>query len=270
MDDLLNDMQSSNKNFTSNTFKASRIVIGHSVEQPAKGEMEFRISHRFGRLNGGIYEIWGLDDATVHFSFEYSPVDRITVGFGRSNWRKTYDVFLKFSLLRQQKGQVNIPFSVSYLISNEINTLKNEIDNYKWFHRMVYTHQILVASKINKRLSLQLSPTYVHINLVDTRMINNDIVALGLGGRFKITNRMSFNAETFIISHGAMPQNITYYNPLSFGIDLETGGHVFQILLSNSLPMREGAFIGETTGNWLDGDIHLGFNISRMFNLYNH
>jgi hypothetical protein len=269
LDDLLNDMESSGQNITTNTFKSSRILIGHSIEQPAKGEMDFRISHRFGRLNNGFYEIWGLDDATIHFSFEYSIYDWLTAGVGRSNWQKTYDGYLKIALLRQQKGTRNIPFSVSYFVSNESITLRNEIDNYEWFHRMSYTHQILVAHKFNKRVSLQFTPSYVHRNLVKTTLIKNDLLAMGFGGRFKITNRLSFNAETFFIYDKGSQENTDYYNPLSFGIDLETGGHVFQIFFTNALPMREAAFIGNTTGNWADGDIHLGFNISRMFNIIN-
>jgi hypothetical protein len=269
LDDVLNDIQSSDKNITTNTFKASRIIIGHSIEQPAQGEMDFRISHRFGRLNNGLYEIWGLDDATIHFSFEYSLYDWLTIGIGRSNWQKTYDGFLKMALLKQQRGRNNIPVSVSYFVSTEAITLKNEIEDFKWLHRLSYTHQILIARKFNKRLSIQLIPSYVHRNIVDVPAMSNDILALGLGARFKITNRFSFNAETYFVHHKEIPENIDYHYPISFGIDLETGGHVFQVLLTNSLPMREAAFIGKTTGNWADGDIHLGFNISRMFNIYN-
>lgn len=269
LDDLLNDMESSGKNITTNTFKSSRILIGHSIEQPAKGEMDFRISHRFGRLNNGFYEIWGLDDATIHFSFEYSIYDWLTVGIGRSNWQKTYDGYLKIAFLRQQKGKRNIPVSISYFVSNESITLRNEIENYEWFHRMSNTHQILVAHKFNKRLSLQLTPSFVHRNLVKTSLVKNDLLALGFGGRLKITNRLSFNVETFFIHNKESQVNTDYYNPLSLGIDLETGGHVFQIFFTNALPMREAAFVGNTTGNWADGDIHLGFNISRMFNIIN-
>lgn len=270
IDDLLNNMQTNQVNYTTNTFKASRIMDGHSVEQPAVGELEFRISHRFGRLNEGAYEIWGLDEANMHFSLEYSPLNRFTIGLGRSTWKKTYDGYAKVAILKQQTGKRVIPVSVSCFSSIEAYTLKNEIDNFEWYHRLSYTQQVMIARKFNKILSLQISPTYVHKNLTKIPESKNDIPALGLGGRFKITKRLSVNAETFLVRKGTQPADITYYNPITVGIDLETGGHVFQILLTNALPMRETGFITETTGSWAKGDIHLGFNISRMFNLYNH
>ena len=268
-EDLLNQLTENQTDFTSATFKASRVILGHSIEQPDAGELEFRISHRFGEINGGAYELWGLDQAWIHFSLEYSPIDRLTVGLGRSNYRKTYDGYLKYALIKQQKGKKNIPVSVSLMTSAEYVSEKNDIENYNNIHRWNYVTQALIASKINKRLSLQISPTYVHRNLVDTKSMSNDIFSAGLGGRFKITNRLSINAEYFWVNDLTSPENITYYPPLSIGIDLETGGHVFQIMVSNSLPMREAAFITETTGNWADGGVHLGFNISRMFNVVN-
>lgn len=267
-EELLDDLLETGTEITTSTFKASRIINGHSIEQPARGEMEFRISHRFGKLNGGAYELWGLDQATIHFSLEYSPLNILTVGFGRSNYQKTYDGFVKLKLLRQQKGDRNIPVSISYFGSTELITLKNEVQDFQWNHRLRYTHQLLIARKFSKRFSLQLTPSLVHRNLVETSEMKNSVPALGIAGRFKITNRLSVNAETFLVDHGPTPEGITYYNPLALGIDLETGGHVFQIMITNALPMREAAFITETTGGWTKGDIHLGFNISRMFNLH--
>ncbi len=269
LDELLNDMASNQPNITENTFKASRIMNGHSVEQPAIGEMEFRISHRFGRLNGGGYELFGLDDATIHFSLEYTPINRITVGIGRSNWKKTYDGYIKASLLRQQKGKKNIPLSVSYLTSLEARTLKTEINDYRWYHRLNYTHQLLAARKFNERLSLQVMPGLVHKNITESADMVNDVLFLGIGGRFKLTKHLSINADAYIVDHKTQPAGVSYYNPITVGINLETGGHVFQILLTNASPMREAGYLTETTGSWSKGDIHLGFNISRMFNLYN-
>lgn len=269
LDELLNEMAANQFSFTENTFKASRIMNGHSIEQPAQGEMEFRISHRFGRLNGGAYELWGLDEATIHFSLEYSPINRITFGIGRSNWQKAYDSFIKASLLKQQKGKKTIPLSLSYMGSFEASTLRTEIQDFEWYHRFNFTHQLLIARKFNERLSLQISPGFVHRNLTKSAEMKNDIPFLGFGGRFKLTKRLSLNADAFFVDHGPSSDEVTYYQPITIGIDLETGGHVFQILLTNALPMREAAFLTETTGNLAKGDVHLGFNISRMFNLYN-
>jgi hypothetical protein len=266
---LLDETTADETEVVTGTFMASRIITGHSMEQPAAGELEFRISHRFGRINEGIYEYFGLDQATIHFSLEYSPIDRLTLGFGRSNFKKTYDGFAKISILKQKKGKNNFPFSLTYLASMEVVTLKNEIPEYELRHRLSYVHQLLMARKFGKRLSLQLTPSYVHKNLVENADVSNDVWALGIGGRFKITRRLSLNAEWFVMINPNSATSTQYYNPLSIGIDLETGGHVFQIMITNAQSMREGSFISETTGSWANGDIHLGFNISRMFNLHN-
>ena len=263
MDELLGDPV----NYAIATFKASRIINGHSIEQPAENELDFRISHRFGRISDGAYELWGLDQANIHFSLEYGIVDRLVVGVGRSNYNKTYDGFVKYHILRQSSGAKIFPVHVSYFGSVEYVSLKNDIPDFKNVHRLSYVNQLLIARKFNKRLSLQVTPTYIHKNLVDSTDNKNDILALGLGGRFKITQRLSFNVETFLLETEKTPGGIPYQIPLSIGVDLETGGHVFQIMVTNSLAMREVGFITETTGDWSKGEVHLGFNISRMFDL---
>ncbi len=266
--DLLDEEVSEQVDFATGTFKASRIINGHSVEQPARGELEFRISHRFGQVSGGFYEYFGLDEATIHFSLEYSPIDRLTLGLGRSNYKKTYDGFVKLKIVRQKSGSQSFPFSITYLGSTELTTLKNEIPDYEFYHRLSYVNQILIARKFGERLSLQITPTFVHRNLTDEPGIPNDTYALGTGGRIKITKRLTFNAEWFAVFNLPEGEDYSFTMPLSLGFDLETGGHVFQIMVTNSQAMREAAFITETQGSWLDGDLHLGFNISRMFNLH--
>lgn len=163
-----------------------------------------------------------------------------------------------------------MPVSLSYVTALSLNTLKwSEPNRTNYFtSRMAYVHQLLIARKFNDRLSLQLSPTYIHKNLVKTELDPNDNFAVGISGRIKITKRLAFNAEYF---YQIKPLNnyasVKTYNPLSVGFDIETGGHVFQIMLTNSLAMIEKGFISETTGQWAKGDIHLGFNISRVFQI---
>lgn len=260
------DVEDDGPEYVTSTFYASRIMNTHSIIQPKKGELEFRISHRFGKLNGGAYELWGLDQATIHFSLEYNPIKRLTIGLGRSNFQKTYDGFVKYSILKQQNSEM--PLFLTYFGSIEYQTLKNEIPDYKGVHRMSFTHQLLIARKFNKRLSIQLTPTIVHKNLVETPEMYNTILAIGFGGRYKVSKRVSINWDAYWVDHGPMPDEVKYYMPITVGVDIETGGHVFQLLVSNSLPMREAGFITETTGDWGNGDIHFGFNISRLFYLH--
>ena len=173
-------------------------------------------------------------------------------------------------MLRQKTGAKSFPFHATYFTSMEIVTQRNEISNFEFSHRLSYVHQILVARKLTNRISLQLSPTFIHRNLVANPDISNDLWAVGIGGRYNITTNLSINIESFYIDHGETPEGIEYYIPLSIGIDLDTGVHVFQIMVTNSLPMREVGFITETQGDWFNGDLRLGFNISRTFNLVNY
>jgi len=267
LDALLDKELKPETTYATATFKSTRIVNGHSVERMKKDQLEFRVSHRFGQLNEGSYNLWGLDQGTIHLALEYGLTDWLEVGIGRSTYEKTFDGFGKVSLLRQSSGAKNMPIQLSYLLSTEVISLKQTPEKYVDFaSRMSFVQQILIARKINESLSLQLTPTYIHRNLVPTELDKNDLFACGIGGRYKLSKRVALNVEYFYVyraNGSSLP--ITYYNPLSVGIDIETGGHVFQIMLTNSQAMREGGFIGKTTGSWSDGGIHLGFNISRVF-----
>jgi hypothetical protein len=267
--DMLDKETVEQTDYTSATFKSTRIMNGHSIERMPRGELDFRISHRFGRLNSGAYEFFGLDQANVHFSLEYGITDWIMAGIGRGTYEKTFDGFIKLSPLRQSKGAKNMPVSVSLFASSAINSVKwayPERTNY-FSSRISYVYQVLVARKFNQRFSAQITPSFVHRNLVATELDPNDVFALGAGGRVKITNRISFNAEYYYVFKHQDYLSSPVYNPLSLGFDIETGGHVFQLIFTNSLAMIEKGFITETTGRWLKGDIHFGFNISRVFML---
>jgi hypothetical protein len=268
--DLLEQEAGEAVNYASATFKATRILNGHSIERMPEGQLDFRIHHRFGMLNTGAYNLWGLDQANVHFSLEYGVTDFLMLGVGRGTYEKAFDGFAKFSLLRQSTGARNMPVSVSLFTSATLNSLKwSDPERVNYFSsRFSYTFQALIARKLTSRFSLQLSPTVVHRNLVATELDPNDLYALGAGGRIKLTNRISFNLEYYYVVkpvHNYMSDPVN--NPLSIGFDIETGGHVFQLIFTNSLAMIEKGFIGETTGRWNRGDVHFGFNISRVFAL---
>lgn len=246
-------------------FKGTRIINGHSAETRGAGTFEVIFMHRFGRLNSGAYNLWGLDDAWIRLGLEYSITDDLTIGFGRSSFEKTYDGFIKYMFINQTEGSRKFPFTGTAFLSMAINTLKpvDPEQDILFSSRVSYTYQILLARKFTPGLSIQLAPTLVHHNLVNTSEENNDIFALGFGGRQKISKRMAITLEYYLQFNNNT--NDINYNSLGFGLELETGGHVFQMVFSNSQGMIEKSFITETTGNFFDGDIHFGFNITRAF-----
>jgi hypothetical protein len=261
---LLNDSATAQKPYVTGTFKATQIINTPTVEAPARQSLQFMIMHRFGKLNEGAYAFFGLDNAVIRFALDYGITDRLAVGIGRSSHEKVYDASLKYKLLRQrEKGT---PFSVSVygLIANTRLRYSDKLFlNTKY--RTMYTTQLLLASKINSRLSLQVTPAWIHFNLVPTRKDQNDVFAVGIGGRLKVTKRMSLNAEYDYLPSDQLVSTNTK-NSLSAGLDIETGGHVFQLVFANSVGMIAPYYLAKTDGNWGKGDIYFGFNITRIFN----
>lgn len=255
--------------YVAETFMSTRIINGHSVETIHKKQLDFRISHRFGQLNEGIDQFYGLDHGVIHLGLEYGITNWLEIGIGRSTFEKTVDGYLKATIFRQSSGERNMPFHITYLASSEWITLKSSpAARYELFgSRLSYIQQLLIARKFDEHFSLQLSPTFIHRNQVPTALDKNDIYAVGGGARYKVTRWVAVTAEYYwVYRPNADLLPTKYYNPLSIGVDIDTGGgHVFQIMLTNSQAMREGGFIGKTTGSWKDGGIHLGFNISRLF-----
>jgi hypothetical protein len=269
---LLNENAPKEINFATATFKSTRIMNGHSIEKMATGQLDFRISHRFGTINSGAYEFFGLDQSNVHFSLEYGLLPWLMVGIGRGTYEKTFDGFTKFTILRQSSGARVMPVSLSVLSSVALKSVKwaDQTRTNYFSSRLSYVGQVLIARKISQGFSVQLTPSYVHRNLVATELDPNDLYAVGAGGRMKLSKRISLNAEYYYLANPKTYMSQPVYNPLSVGVDIETGGHVFQLIFTNSLAMIEKGFIGETTGSWLKGDIHFGFNISRVFTLKKH
>jgi hypothetical protein len=269
---LLDDMQEETIEYAIGTFKTTRIINGHSIETNAQGQLNFIASHRFGRLNGSAYELFGLDEANIRLGFEYGVFDNWDIGFGRSSYEKTYDFFTKYRVMRQSKGKRVMPLSITLFASMTIKTLKWP-DNNRTHHfssRLSYAYQVMIARQIGP-VSLQLTPTMVHHNLVESKADRNDIFGLGAGGRVKVSKSIAIQAEYFWVPNGQVVSEIggsPRRDALSIGVDIETGGHIFQLHFTNSRSMIEKGFITENNGDWLKGDIHFGFNISRVFTLY--
>ncbi len=252
-------------NYTTATFKTTRLMNGHSIENQAAGVLDFRINHRFGNLNGGAYEWFGLDQSNVKIGFDYGILPWLMVGVGHTNVDKTYDGFVKAKVLRQSTGKRTMPISMTYVASSAVTTLKwsNPSRNNYISSRYAYTHQILIARKFSNATSIQIMPTLVHRNIIDLLKYKNDVFVMGIGGRQKLTQRMSVNAEYYYVLPNQI--NTMYDNSFSLGFDIETGGHVFQLTCTNSRGMTDPQFLTQTIGKWRKGDIRLGFNISRVF-----
>jgi len=263
-DDLMQLLNDDSKYKISSTFKAVKIVNSQSVELVNKGDLLFLIQHRFGTLNSGAYNLYGLDNAQVRFGLDYGVNDWSSVGLGRSSFLKTIDANAKIKLVSQSKGEKSFPFSIVWYSSaffKQAIWKDIQADDYLFSDQMSYAYQLLVAHKITSALSVQLSPTLVHKNIVN-QANTHDLMSVGLGARHKVSSRISLNAEYFL-----QLDKENSVNPFSLGVDIETGGHVFQLHLSNSAAMFERAFIHETNGEWSNGDIYFGFNISRVFTL---
>lgn len=271
-DDLLNLLEQETQieetiDYAYATFKATRIINGQSVENTAGGNLNFIIAHRFGKINDGIYDLFGLDNATIRLGLEYGITDWLNVGIGRSSFLKTVDAYGKWRLIRQSTGAKKFPFTATLFTNIAMNGMDwPEPDRENYFtSRLSFASQILLARKFSNSFSFQLTPSYVHRNFVETKDDQNDVFALGFGGRLKLTNRLSINAEYFYQLPGVNADK--FYNSVAFGIDIETGGHVFQFHVTNSKGMIEQYFIANTTGDFLNGDIYFGFNINRVFTL---
>jgi len=258
--------EDSNKTTTTiATFKSTRLINGHTIETLGKGMMDFRVHHRFGYLNEGLYDFYGLDEATTLIGFDFGLTNRLMVGISRSTYEKQMEEYAKFRLLRQSTGKVNVPVSVTLLGAVITKTLKSTdptrqptaVDNTS------YVLQALIARKLNEKTSVQLMPSFVHYNMAVNANDPNDRYSLGIGARQKISRRVSINAEYYY----QFNKLDGYYNSLAVGVDIETGGHVFQLHFTNSTGMTETTFIHETDGRIGHGDIHFGFNLSRTFSL---
>lgn len=249
-----------------NTFAGTRLVNMHTTESYPRNTFVFIIQHRFGRVNGGFFEFFGLDAASMRFGFEYGILDNLTVGLGRSTYLKTWDGFVKYKILSQTTGKKQIPLSLSIMASAAMDgrkTLYSDNRPTTFSQRMSYAYQLLIARKFTNWLSIQLSPSLVHYNMVATKADKNLLFLMGGGVRFRITPAFSITGE-YHFRIGDNPGGLSR-NSAGLGFEINTGGHVFQITVTNSQPMFDSGYLRQTTGDITKGDIHLGFNITRAW-----
>ncbi len=274
--DLLDELETLDSaethDYISATFKSTRIINSQSIEMPAKKEMLFIIAHRFGSFENKLYDIFGLDQATIRMGLEYTlPTDFICLSVGRSTYQKTYDAGIKIKMLRQQKGSKNIPISMSFYSAMAVSSLRwQNPDRVNYFtSRMSYAHQLMIARKFSDNFSLQLTPTILHKNLVKTKNEHNTFFSGGIGGRYKLNKRVAFTFEYFYfltpLENIPTVNGQTPVNTFSLGFDIETGGHVFSLHFTNAKAMYDPGIISETTEKWNDLGVHFGFNVNRTF-----
>ncbi|MFL5743221.1 MAG: DUF5777 family beta-barrel protein [Niastella sp.] len=264
---MIDNKEEKKKEFVSNAFKSSRVINGHSMEFIGKGVLDVRILHRFGEVNSGANNLFGLDEANMRLGFDYGLSNRLTVGVGRSTAGKELDGFLKFRPVWQSTGPGSFPFSIVLVTGMTVGTTPwaDTSHKYNFNHRMAFYNEVIIGRKFSEQFSLQVSPIFIHRNLVDLATDENNVYAIGVGGRFKLSKRVAFVADYHYIAKG-LDKKI-YKDPLSVGFDIETGGHVFQLHFSNTTGMNEKAFITNTTGDWGKGEVRFGFNLSRVFSI---
>jgi opacity protein-like surface antigen len=270
-DDLLSMMEKNETptiDYTMATFKSTHIVIGQSIETAPAGNLNFLITHHFGALNTGYEQLFGLKQVNLRLALEYGVTKWLGIAVGLNSDRNAWDGSAKVKLFRQCKGAKQFPFTIDLYGNSAIYTTKwvdTSITNY-FSSRLTYAMQLMIARKFGNNVSIQITPSYVHKNLVPTSADKNDIFTLGAGGRVKISQRVSINAEYHYLFSGQVVSTKAY-SSFSIGVDIETGGHVFQVFLTNSSGVYEQTMLTETRGKWSNGDIFLGFNISRMFTI---
>lgn len=245
------------------TFRTPRIVNMHSVENPVPGEMIMNIGHRFGRLNTGFYELFGLDQATMRLGFDYGVNDWLGLGIGRSSFQKTYDAFLKARIIGQG-GKSNFPLTLTIYSSASVNTLRNVFpeDNNGFSDRLGITNSVMIARKFGEKFSLQLNPIWLRSNYLPEIQSGTDDLSLGMAARIRLLPRVHLNMEYI---HELIDDKVEDKNPLSFGFDIETGGHVFQLFFSSTQGIFDKAYLINTNETWKTGGIYFGFNITRVF-----
>lgn len=264
-DDLLDeiDTDSLGTQYATAAFKGLKIVNFESTKLVAKKEFTLIVSHRFGSVENGFDSFFGLDDAVTRLNFVYGVSEGLNIGVSRSSFQKIYEASAKYRLTRQEEN--GFPFTIVGFNAVLINSGLEEanLPKLEFKHRLGYTAQLLISRKISTDFSVELAPTFFHDNYVLTNSQDNSQYALGMGGRYKLGKRWSINADYGW--HLNRSNDSPFKNPLSIGFDLETGGHVFQMHFTNAQAMNTNGFLGQSTGDWTEGDFYFGFNLSRVF-----
>ena len=249
------------------TFKGTQLINAATNETPGEGVLQFVMAHRFGSFNDDyLYNFFGLDNAQVRMQLDYGVTNRLNIGIGRSSFLKVADGFVKYQLLQQQKGTKTVPVSITlHSSTNYRNARYTDGIDHAMSDRFSYMHQAVIARKWNRKLSTLVSPSVVHFNLVPTAQDPNTTAHITLGARYKISNRMALTGESTLLSNREFSSGERYTTPFALGVDIETGGHVFQLHISNTRAMNGPYWMARNPYSAGNGGLFLGFNISRVF-----
>ena len=241
MNQLINESAKNKTFYTESTFLYTHIINGQSVESLPAKVLDVRILHRFGPISSGIYNFFGLDYSpfNVKVGFDYGITNNLMVGIAHSGYQKTYDGFFKVKILKQSTGAVNMPISVSFVPTVAISTLMRDqidpsvkLDSGAKLDRASYVFQLLIARKFSEGFAFQITPTFIHADNISYYHPDRDIFAIGVSASQRLSKRLDVNAEYFYQMPGTKAPGTR--NVLSFGIGIGTGGHVFELLFSNS------------------------------------
>lgn len=245
------------------TFKGLQICNMQSTKVAAKGEWDILISHRFGDLTEGLDNFFGLDDAYTKLGAIYGITNWLSIGASRQTNNKIYELTAKYRLKSQEVD--GFPFTIVGYNTMDINTnLSTDIyPGLETYNRFAYSTQLLISRKFTEKFSAELTPIYIHKNLYDQTTEREDQFTIGMGGRYKLTKRLSVNLE--YAPRINAPENTVYHDLLSMGLDIDTGGHIFQLVFSNCQTMNDVYLFSNATGKWNGGSLYFGFNLYRVF-----
>jgi hypothetical protein len=253
-------------------FNGSTIVNSQSTNVADGGQLNLIIGHRFGTVNQGAFNFFGLDEAVMRLGFEYGVSDNLTLGIGRLTLGKSYDAYVKYRLLTQTKGQLsgNIPLSITLFASTafsseKLKALDRVSDNNQFIPNLTYSYQALVSREFSPGFSLQVSPTYVHQNQTDLEGQHHDIYALGTAARIKLSGRLHLDLDYSFVKDKNKMSTEKLQNPIGLALDIVTGGHVFKLHFTNSAGIIEKEYLLQTTDNFFRGGIRFGFTVLRSF-----
>ena len=264
--------------FVHQTFKDTRVINTHSVETLPKRKLDVRISHRFGDIGGdlgGWSTFYGLENAAdILIGVDYGATDNLTLGFYRTKGSGPLTQLLngvaKYRLIQQKENST--PLSITAVAVTSLSTREKTDDpevitSFTSFsHRFVHNFQLILARKFSDRFSLQILPGYTHRNVVPN-FDENGIVSLGFATRIQLTKVFGIIADLTLPFSDLRTTENGYYAPFGIGLEIETGGHVFQINFTNATGIMETDYIPYTRSKWGDGEFRLGFTVSRLFNL---